>query len=82
MEELAKRKRETPEMKRKRALLAKLMERVQKLSKEVRGGCSHLIENQKYTETGREDTLGSWKSGMDYKIQCNGCGEVLARWED
>lgn len=82
MEKLAKRKREPPALKKKRALLKKLLERVEKLSKEVRGECPHLIEDLRYTETGREDTLGSWRSGMDYKIQCNGCGVVLDRWED
>lgn len=77
---LAKALRESKALKIKREFLERLAARHLKLGAEVRAACPHVPQNQVYTETGREDTLGNWASGMDCKIQCKGCGEVLERW--
>ena len=75
-------KKESPALKAKRTKLAKLMAEVEKLSKVVIDQCPHLIENQRYTEQGIENTLGNWTSHHYYQIQCKACGKVLERWDD
>lgn len=71
---------EPPAHKRRRTILAKLMERANKLSAEVRGACVHTLEMQRYEEMSRENTLGNWTGISDMRISCTGCGNTLARW--
>ena len=72
--------KESPALKGKRTKLKNLMGQVLKLSQEVREACPHLIENQIYEETGREDSYGCYKFGMDYWLRCKACDKTLERW--
>lgn len=82
MRSFVKSEKETPAQKGKRTRLANLLKEVEKLSKEVRNACPHILENQRYEEHGRQNTLGSWAAGMDYWLRCEGCGNTLDRWSD
>lgn len=76
----SKAKRKSPALNAKRTKLAKLMEQVAKLSKEVLAACPHVVANQQYEEWGIENTLGCYRPGMECRIICNGCCNVLERW--
>ncbi len=78
----AKAKREPSVLRVRRKRLRALLEEVQVLSKEVVGGCPHLVENQVYEEYCPEDTLGNRSRGMCCTIRCEGCGNILERWSE
>ncbi|HVT63057.1 MAG TPA: hypothetical protein VHD33_06205 [Legionellaceae bacterium] len=81
MQALALAKREPKALKLKRAKLAKLMEKVNKLSPEVINECKHLIENQEYESYPMDDTIGHYNYTV-YKIKCIQCGKILDNWFD
>lgn len=62
--------------------ISKLEERLEFLRGQTNLPCHHPVEVQMYSEHGRQDTLGNWKSGMDYTIQCGRCKKYLKRWGD
>jgi hypothetical protein len=66
----------------KKRKLAKLKAEVEVLRKQLVYSCPHLLSDQRYEEFGRENTLGTYKSGMDYVISCRDCGVTLASWGD
>lgn len=62
--------------------IRKLEERLRFLKEQTVYPCHHPIEVQSYSESGRQDTLGGWRPGMDYRIRCERCGEYLKSWGD
>jgi hypothetical protein len=62
------------------AQIAPLRAERDELVKKLKDTCSHPVDVQKVSSTGREDDYGSWTSGSDYVIACLECGQRLAEF--
>ncbi len=81
MESLVENKKSVRTIKSALKKIEKLHEEERTILKRIREGCSHPLESQRYSESGRQDTLGGWRPGMDLRIQCTDCKKELFEGE-
>ncbi len=81
MESLVVKKKSSRTIKRKLKKLEGLKGEISDLWDSIVKECSHPLESQRYSESGREDTLGGYRRGMDLRIYCSDCKATLATGE-